>query len=242
MKNAIRSLVILVAGAAAAGCSEDVASDDVGTDAVYANIGVLATGNGTSEVTTYLRVGGANSNTYLDLTDYDALIAYVNSTSKGMSQSGNGYTTSFPYDEADTPFRVSFVRTPPPDGECAGRSAPNSTLTLPPPFSITSPIQDAPVSRAAPLSLQWTSSGGVDGMSFSVDAPCLQYYADDIANDNGTFTIPANTLLVVGSANTSCTATVTIHRSRDGELDPNYGEGGTIGATQRRQVQFQTIQ
>jgi hypothetical protein len=98
------------------------------------------------------------------------------------------------------------------------------------------------VSRASALSIQWTNTGGVDAMSFSVDAPCLQYYSDNIANDNGTFTIPANTLMVVGSANTACTATVTVHRSRDGELDPNYGEGGTIGAEQRRSVQFQTVQ
>lgn len=241
MKKAIW-LALLIAGAANAGCSEDVPSDDVATDAVYASIGVLATGDGTSSVSTYLKVGGANSNTYLDLTDYDALITYVNGTSKSMSQSGNGYVTSFPYEAEDTPYRIAFVRTPPPDGECAGDSAPNSTVLLPAPFAITAPAQDASVSRASPLSIQWSNSGGNDPMSFSVDAPCLQYYADDIENDNGSFTIPANTLLVIGSANTACTATVTIHRNRDGELDPNYGEGGVISATQRRAVQFTTVQ
>lgn len=242
MKKVIRLVGLLAVGVALAGCSEDVDSDDVGTDAVYANISVVATGDGTSTVTTYLRVGGPNSNTYLDLTDYDALIAYVNGTSKGMSQSGNGYVTTFPYEAEDTPYRVSFVRTPPPDGECAGRSAPNSTVDLPAPFGLTSPVQDSSISRASALSIQWSASGETDAMSFSVDAPCLQYYADNIENDNGSFTIPANTLMVVGSSNAACTATLTVHRTRDGELDPNYGEGGTINASQRRAVQFTTVQ
>lgn len=242
MKKAIRLLALLAAGAALAGCSEDVDSDDVATDAVYASISVSATGDGTSSVYTSLRVGGSNSNTFLDLTDYDALIAFVNDTSKSMSQSGNGYVASFPFEAEDTPYRVSFLRTPPPDGECAGKSAPNSTVTLPAPFEITSPIQDAAVSRASALSLQWAGSGEVDAMSFSVDGSCIQYYSDDIANDNGTFTIPANTLMVIGSADTACTATISVGRYRDGELDENYGEGGTIGARQTRAVQFQSVQ
>jgi hypothetical protein len=240
--RALGVTTLLAAGAANVGCSEDVDSDDVATDAVYAGISVLAPGDGTSQVSTYLKVGGANSNTYLDLTDYDALIAYANTSSASMSQSGNSYHASFPFEAEDTPYRVSFIRSPPPDGECAGRSAPNSTVTLPAPFSLTAPVQDSSHSRAAPLSIQWSGSGEADAMSFSVDGPCIQAYSDNIENDNGSFTIPANSIMVVGSANAMCTATVSVYRSRDGVLDDNYGEGGVINATQRRGVQFTTTQ
>lgn len=242
MMKAIRALALLAAGAAFAGCSEDVDSDDVGTDAVYASISVNAPGDGTSTVYTSLRVGGPASNTFLDLTDYDALIGFVNDTAKGMAQSGVGYTTTFPFEAEDTPFRVAFLRTPPPDGECAGRSAPNSTVTLPAPYAITGPIQDAVVSRGSSLAITWSPSGEADAMAFSVDGSCIQSYSDTIDDDNGTFTLPADTILVVGSANASCTATLSVTRSRAGDLDPNYGEGGVISATQGRSVQFQTVQ
>lgn len=242
MTKAIRLLALLAAGAALAGCSEDVDSDDVATDAIYASIFVSAPGDGTSSVSASLRVGGSNSNTFLDLTDYDALMAFVNDTSQGMSQSGNGYSTSFPYEAEDTPYRVAFLRTPPPDGECAGVSAPNSTVTLPAPFSITSPVQDEVISRGTAISLTWAGSGEADAMSFTVDGTCIQSYADEIANDNGSFTIPADTIMVVGSDNASCTATLSVSRSRDGDLDENYGEGGVITARQSRAVQFQTVQ
>ena len=159
-----------------------------------------------------------------------------------MAQSGNGYATSFPYEAANTPYRVAFLRTPPPDGECAGKSAPNSNVMLPAPYGITGPLQDAVQSRAASLALMWSPAGEADSMSFAVDGPCIQHYADTIDNDNGTFTIPANSILVVGSANVACTATISVTRSRQGTLDENYGEGGVISATQSRSVQIQTVQ
>ena len=228
--------------ALAAGCSEDVDSDDVATDAIYANFSVNAEGDGASHVLATLRVGGPSSNTYLDLTDYDSLMASVNDTAKGMTQSGNAYVTTFPFDAEDTPFRVSFLRSHAPDAECAGVSAPNSTVTLPRPFSITAPAQDASISRASDLTFTWSDSGESDDMSWALDGPCIQYMADSIENDNGSFTIPEDTILLVSTAMTSCTATLRIYRTRQGELDPNYGEGGTISAAQTRAVQFETIE
>ena len=243
-------LVALVAAAASvgAGCGEDVDSDDVATDAIHANFWVTAIGDGTADVAGTLRVGGSNSNTYLDLTEYDALMAFVNDTAKGMAkdESVTGsitYRTSFPFEAEDTPYRISFLRSHPPDAECAGVSAPNSTVLLPAPFAITSPAQDAMVSRGSALSIDWTNSGHADSMSWSLDGPCIQPTGDTIANDTGTFTVPADSIMVVGTDQTvSCTATLSIGRGREGDLDPNYGEGGFIRASQRRVVQFQSVQ
>lgn len=228
--------------AVGAGCSEDVDSSDVATDAIHANFRVTAEGDGTSHVIATLRVGGPNSNTYLDLTDYDSLVTFVNDTAKGMSQSGNAYSTSFPFEAEDTPYRVSFLRSHPPDAECAGVSAPNSTVTLPGPFGITAPAQDEMVSRGDALTFTWSNAGASDAMSWSLDGICIQSMSDTIEDDNGAFTIPADNIMVVGSANSACTATLRLYRSREGELDPNYGEGGNIFATQSRAVQFQTVE
>lgn len=241
----IRKLLLLTTAvttaALAGGCSESVDSDDVATDAIHANFRVTADGDGTSQVVATLRVGGPSSNTYLDLTDYDALTVFVNDTGRGMSQSGNSYVASVPYEADDTPFRVSFLRSHAPDAECAGVSAPNSTVTLPRPFAITAPAQDSAVSRASDLTFTWSDAGEIDAMSWALDGPCIQYQSDTIENDNGSFTIPEDTIMVVGSADQSCTATLRVYRTRDGELDPNYGEGGSIHATQTRAVQFQTV-
>ena len=240
-----RKLGLLAAALfALSGCSEDVDSDDVATDAVYANMYVTAPGDGESHLLTTLRVGGPNSNTYLDLTDYDSLVAYVNDTGKNMAQSGDGYVASFPYESEGTPYRFAFLRSHAPDSECAGVSAPNSSVTLPAPFDIVNPVSDSAHSRNADLVFTWSGSGAADGMSWTVDGPCILTASDTIDDDDGSFTIPADTIAVIGSANNSCTATLTVSRTRAGELDPAFvsGEGGVISAAQRRTRQFVTEQ
>lgn len=247
MRRVIWLLAMGLAFAALAGCAEDVDSDDVATDAIYANIWVEASGDGNSRAYTALRVGGSSSNTFLELTDYDALMTFVNDTSKGMAESesalGTTYSATFPYEAEDTPFRVAFLRTPPPDGECAGKSAPNSTVTLPRPFSITAPAPSTSVSRGAGFTFTWNNSGESDPLSYRVSGTCIQDYSESISSDSGSYTIPAGSIMVVGTDQTvSCAATLTLSRTRAGSLDPNYGEGGVISARQYRTLDFETTQ
>ena len=247
MRTGILLLSLGVAFGALAGCAEDVDSDDVATDALYANIWVEASGDGNSRAYTTLRVGGSSSNTYIELTEYDALMTFVNDTSKGMQENesafGIVYATDFPFEAEDTPFRVAFLRTPPPDGECAGDSAPNSTVTLPRPFSITSPAPSTSVSRAAPFTFNWNNSGTADAMSYRISGPCILDHSESISSDPGTWTVAAGTIMTVGTDQTvTCNATLTISRSRNGVLDENYGEGGVISARQYRTLDIQSVQ
>src|SRR5512136_236062 len=64
-------------------CGEKVDSTDVRTTGIYAEMGALAEGNGQTMATVDLRVGGAGSNTHLNLKGNDELVA---SAATGQSQ------------------------------------------------------------------------------------------------------------------------------------------------------------
>ena len=68
--------MILCLGSLALACSdESVESEDIRTTGIYPEIQVTATGNGSSLVRVRLKVGGSDSNTYLNLTGDDTLSA-----------------------------------------------------------------------------------------------------------------------------------------------------------------------
>ncbi len=237
LRRAIPMTALLFLGLAT-GCAETIDSGDVGTDGIYAEIEVLATGNGTSEVVTTLKAGGNSSNVYVDLTEHDSLIASANDAPSVMSKEGNvviRYHSTFPTDAADTAYKVSFLRSHAPGAECNGISAPDSHVTLPAGVTLTGPAANATFSRTSPITVTWSGSGEVDPLHWSIDGDCILAAGGD-ASDTGTLTIPANALQALDDPPQSCTVTLTLGRSRSGAVDPAYGEGGTIVARQVRSV------
>src|SRR5215510_5589701 len=85
-----------------AACKETVDSSDVRTSGVYPEIEVTANGSGDSTVRVELKVGGSNSNTYLELRGDDELEVTVGDTTKSMKESGNGYVATFDVDDEGT--------------------------------------------------------------------------------------------------------------------------------------------
>lgn len=221
----------------AIGC-QPADSSDVATHGIYADISVTAGDAGGSDVYTSLRVGGPLSNTYLELTGGDQLIAYTGS-GFGISTSMNetntlgliSYHANFPGQVADTPFKVSFLR----DTEV---SAPDTEMTLPAPFTITAPATNTTFSRASdPITVTWSGSGQPDPMTYSIIGGCIQsQFNDTISSDSGTLTIPAGTILASTTGGGTCAVSIGILRARNGSLDPAYGEGGTARAYQNRNV------
>lgn len=241
---AVMGLGMVVAGGAAA--CEQVDSDEVATDAIYANMVVTANGDGNSEAVTTLRVGGNTSNTYLELTENDALIAAAGDpavTSAMQEQENLGavsYHASFAGEAEDTPFKISFLRTHAADQECNGVSAPNSTVALPAPFAITAPATNASFSRANDdIVVTWAASGETDPMSWSAIGGCTQLAGGQVSGDPGTLTIPAGMIMGTDTSGT-CNVVVSLERTREGALDPAYGEGGVIRARQLRSVTLQS--
>lgn len=235
---------LLGVAALAAGCAS-ADSGDVNTDAIYGDLEVTSGGAGTTTAKAALKVGGAASNTFLDLEPGDTLLATANEETKVMQRmellGAVWYESVFATSSAGTAFRIAFLRTHTGGDECTGASAPDSNVTLPAPFAITSPAQDTSFSRTADaITVDWSPSGESDPMSWSIAGNCIvSQYGNALPSDDGTLTIPAGSIQPQESQGaTSCQATITLHRSRDGNLDPNYGEGGRIRARQERTLRI----
>lgn len=222
---------------------ENVNSDDVDTEGVYADLYVTADGDGSSLVYAALKVGGANSNTFLDLTDGDTLIAYQDTDSNVMIRHTLAgkvwYESSFPVDAEDTPFKVSFLRVHTGQGseECVGASAPDSDVTMAAPFNMTAPTAGTTFSRASDdVVVSWDNTGS-DQMFWAMGGSCIEPRLEEITGDPGTFTILAAEFQPLQNQEAeTCDVTISIERRRAGTIDTAYGEGGHIYARQLRSV------
>lgn len=218
---------------------ENVESEDVMTSGVYADISATADGTGSTLVKTSLRVGGGMSNTYLELMGDDKLTAFQDTTEKLMGVKkllgAVWYEASFDVDAADTPFKVAFTRS-------VDDGAPESTMTLPAPFALTAPAANTEFSRAsADITVTWDASGTSDKMHLTADGECIQIWSKELDGDAGTAVIPhAEIVAHEQQEATTCEITLTLGRRRTGDLDANYGEGGTVLGIQQRTVKVKS--
>ncbi len=223
---------LLLSASLAAGCRQEVESTDIRTTGVYPVIDVTAEGSGTSRVLVKLKVGGINSNTYLELIGPDRLTATGGGATKELDSTGSvTYGATFAT-EAAGPFVVSFMRGPEDD------SAPNSTVDLPEPFIIT-PLATTELSRAtADLAFTWTPGPAAGVIDSSLYGSCIDTIIETIPDD-GTATISHDRIHARDGATTdSCSVTLTLARTDVGQVDPAFTEGGRVTATQIRSILF----
>ncbi len=215
-------------------CTEDVDSTDVRTSGVHASMDVMAPGNGESEVTVGLRVGGATSNTFLDLKGEDELVASAEGEERTMSQSGDYYEATLGTEAGGTEINVAFNRGP------DDTDAPNSRVTLPEPFELAGLDTGQTVSRADDITLTWEPDPNSEDMRWVLEGDCLLRQTSSTP-DTGTVTISASEFLSRdGEENATCNAEICFRRSRSGTVDPAFGEGGFFDAVQRRCVAFRS--
>lgn len=217
------------------GC-ESVESEDVLTDGVFAEYTAVSEGAG-ARAQAVLRVGGAASNTFLNLEGGDVLSVTAGEESAELSEQNLGdyyfYTADLDAGAAGTEYDFAFTRT-------VDDGAPSSTCSMPDAFEVTSPEEDVVISRGAgSITVSWTESGKADGMEVHVKGDCIFDYVEAISGDPGTFVIEPGTLLTPDEqADQSCDATVELYRKRSGSLDAAFGEGGFIFAAQLRSVKI----
>lgn len=219
---------------------EQVSSEDVLTSGVYANIVAEADGDGSTQVSTSLRVGGALSNTFLDLSEGESITATSGTEEKTLARvsvlGAISYVGTFPGDEADKPFTVAWNRA---EGYV---SAPSTTITMPASFTLTAPVAGTTFSRANDdLVVSWDGSGTTDEMFWEViTSTCArEMKTNGITNDPGTFTITAGTLTSIeGHEGETCDTTLVLLRRRMGAIDAAYGEGGWVVGRHVRTVTF----
>jgi hypothetical protein len=96
-------------------------------------------------------------------------------------------------------------------------------------------------SRMASLTVSWTPPS-TDQISWTADGDCIETATGSLA-DTGSLTIPAATLKKRQGMNIadSCMVTLAVSRTRLGQLDPGYGQGGTITGEQRRKMMFTSM-
>ena len=212
-------------------CTESVESTDVRTSGIYPEFRVVADGSGSSQVSARLKVGGNDSNTYLDLRDADRLEVSVGEDRRTLDEtSAQRYTAAFPVDAAGTEFVFTFIRGEDDEG------APRSVVVLPEPFQLEMATTEA--SRAADdVAFNWDPPSSGD-MRWDLDGDCV-WNEGGSTPDDGTHTISSEQVRALSNDDTkSCTVELTVDRSLSGSLDPAFTEGGENRAFQSRTRSF----
>jgi hypothetical protein len=218
----MRTLTYSLALPIVVGCAQ-TPSNDLFTHGITAEITAQAAGDGTTTVGATFYVGNPIDLNFVQIDGSDQLSASFNGTKQTMAQTELGnivsYSTTFDDDSEGDQFTVDLQRS-------EDVSAPDSIATLPTPFTLAQPPTMA--SRAADLTLTWTSADSPDPIAWTATGSCINQASGTVDDGNSSLTIAANTFIQAGSAApTSCTITMALDRQDAGTLDPAYG-GGTI--------------
>jgi hypothetical protein len=224
--------LVLVLGLSATAACTKVASTDLKTSGMSASMNVTADGTGKSTANAQLFVGDSLVDR-VDLVGGDTLTATAGNQTQTLQRTNvlNVVTYSADFQGADqegTKYTIAFTR-------ASDTNAPNSIATMPAPFSILTPAASASFSRAGD-DITITYAGGTSDKMSWLASGCIQTVGTQyLTGDPGTFTITKGTLKPdAQSAMATCNVTITLYRTRSGQLDPAYGHGGSIFAQQTR--------
>lgn len=213
-------------------------SGNVNSPGIYAGFSITNDGS-QSNVTAQLKVGGPLSNTVLELSDGDSLVAYNGSQSHFMSKDssllGNvKYRASFPGDIGGTRYTITFNR--PSTNESISSSA-----TLPEDFRITS-NHAITYTSADTLTISWDSSSvNTTDVSISRQSSMNSLcgpYSTSVKPGVSSVSIPLSTLSQFLTSPGNCTMTIRVSRSNSASVSASFGEGGSFSAKQSREENF----
>ncbi|MDH3352163.1 MAG: hypothetical protein OEM51_11505 [Gammaproteobacteria bacterium] len=244
--SSYRLFCIILSATVFSACS-NTTSENVTTQGIHADIDVFANGTGRTFVDAELEVGHDGlARTSLELSPGDRLTVTANGIQKTMIEDMSvigrfRYAASFDFDDAGTMFTVSFTRD-------SGVSAPNSNVTLPEGFLVQSPTSNDVLAQADNVPIAWTPSGTSIVPDIEVSLSCatnsgLVFTDTDavtLSSDTGVASFPVAAVIPIGTLDTSrlCEGEVRFSRWRRGNLDPDYGEGGSITAEHIERAQF----
>jgi len=223
--------------AAAAGCNF-ANSDSVPNSELRADIQVLADGSGQTFAFAWLwshRPGDPPLNEdSIRLSAGDQLVAHIGSETIAMQE--DDLVAEYRYSAAlagiapGTPVTLDFIR--------SGQPPLSSSVSLPAPFAIAAPSS---FSRASNWTITWSPSGSGDSVFVDIEGTCALAHLGPVP-DSGALALAAGSVPPRSSdqAAATCGATLTVRRSRDGALDPRYGQGGSIVAVQQRTATVQS--
>lgn len=216
---------------AALACTETVESSDVRTSGVFPEFRAVADGTGSTQVSARLKVGGNDSNTYLELQDGDRIEVSANGETRTLNETDtHSYTARFDVDASGTEFVFAFLRSE------QDESAPRSIVTLPEPFSLQMTASE--VSRASgQVGFSWDPPAS-GSLHWDLAGDCVWADQGDTADD-GSHSLGADDVRSpTTDADKTCDVQLTVQRGLGGSIDPAFTEGGENRAYQERVQSF----
>lgn len=226
------------------GCSV-TDSENVRTAGISAHIDVVSKSsnpNGDTTVTANLQSGSGFNGTDLKLTGGDRLYVTADGARYDLTLADDlvsiYYKARVPSASTHTEYVISFDRE-------EDTSAPSSTVMLPEPFDIEALAKDT-YDFDETVTLAWSPGGtGKMVVHYSFDCrdqsggtPTLFGIRPDIADD-GDYQLDLSDILSdQDEPLVACEGELRLKRTRNGNLDPNFGEGGSIEGVQERTVTF----
>ena len=224
--------LVLATGLAGLPACQPVGSGAVMTASMYADLGVVALGDGVSRVRATLRLGNMLDSTFVDLQPGDSLSATSAALTQPLARTvdlmgGFSYTGVFTGDDPGTPFEIAFTRT-------SDVSAPSSKTLLPARVSRLSSPLGTTSSRARSLNIAWDAvSGSTALIDATIEGSCVLGIFKLGQPDNGQLVVGASELKgKPDNPQASCPIQVTIARKHAGTIDPAFGAGVFYGVQQ----------
>lgn len=233
------AMLAAAAAAFAAGCcgmcNETTRSENVRTEGLAAHITVEAKSARETFVSAKLRVGGPLSNLYPEIGGSDRLEAVNGADTVALTLSKHllgamTYDGALPGDSGGRTVAMRFLRV-------TNTSALGTHVDMPASFAVTSPAEDDHFSAARP-SLVVTWAPPLPGsITWVVRGSCIFDQSGGAPDDGGRLPIvlAAAPAPDGGAPRTSCKVTILLERTARGVVDPAFGEGGSITATQTRE-------
>ena len=154
----------------------------------------------------------------------------------------NYYEKTFSGDHSNKLFKLSLIR----NSTDTMTSAPDSSVRLPPAFSILNPNENDSFLSTDVISVSWSvneqdqsdrSSMIISG-SWICDSGNKHTFETSVA-DNGGYTLDLKTFFYTKNCPTALT--LTLKRTRSGTIDSNFISGSDIKATQTRTTRIQIV-
>jgi hypothetical protein len=214
----------------ASGCSlEDVDSDAIRTQGMFADMLALAPGNGSTLVRVDLNVGGENGTT-VNLVGDDQLDASKGEVTEKLERARSGrYERQM---EGDSAGAVSVELSRGPDDAAAGGSA-----ELPEPFILQLETDaSAGIDRGSDVVVSWAPSGTGATMHWALEGDCLWSESGDTADDGLLALGPDSFRVRATRVGEECEVQISVDRQNLGAVDGVWVPGSRFRAIQRRAV------
>lgn len=227
----------ILAAIAIAACNT-VDSEDLRTSGMYLEASVLTQEDGTyfsAHISTGPSGGWADS---VELTGDDRLTAsYGGQTLVLYPESPTSTDYSGRVDEMDvgSEVQIALERSGDVDGE--------TVVPMPPLFEITSPaVGELVPLNGAPLGISWEPADPGYQVSYTVEFGACSYdYLTGQTDDDGSVTLASVEIKAGVLPTTECDGQAVLVRTRVGQVDPAFEEGGDISGSQRRTVNFRFV-